>query len=201
MPLRGQEPPADSTMERFHPALLHSLLVSLRRFEPELYAKVSREHQLDAERISGLFAEVEMLGPGPLSALLAELRQSQSYGDIVYLAGRNAFVEYAEQNRLASRLRLGRPDIQQALRQHFTPFVGQAIYNHLQRGEVHFLELRGSLFARHAEHEMPLCGFYCGFLMELGQFCSGRAWESVEQRCCAADLEAPFCLLQFAPDR
>lgn len=188
-------------VERFHPVLLHSLLVSVRRYDPALYTHLSREYHLDAERIIGLFSELDALGGGQLAELLAELRLQPAYDEMVYLAGRNAFVEVAELQRLNSRFRFGRRDLGQTLRQQLPAFLGRGSFNHLQRGEVHFLELRDSIFARSASHHDGLCGFYSGFLVELGALCGPGQWEAGEQRCVAADPDATTCLIQFAPLR
>lgn len=186
-------------MERFHPILLHSLLVATRRYEPALYDHICRQQHLDAERILGLFTEVEALGPGQLAELLAQLRQQAAYRDIVFLAGRNAFAHWAEHARLGGRFRIGRLDLTQTLRRSLPPFLGSSSFNHLQRGPLHFIELRDSVFARGAASHDPLCGFYSGFLRELGQFCGPPLWEAGETRCRAADSDATSCLLQFAP--
>jgi hypothetical protein len=86
--------PAD--IERINPIMLYSLLTAVRRYEYELYSHLSHKYHLDAERIIGLFQEVEELSPAQLRLILAELRQTRSYQDIVFLAGRNAFLHWCE---------------------------------------------------------------------------------------------------------
>ena len=194
-PWQGEE----GGVERFHPILLHSLLVATRRFEPALYDHICREQHLDAERIMGLFSEVDSLGSGQLAEILAQLRLQSAYSDIVFLAGRNAFALWAQHSRLGGKFRLGRMDVGQTLRRNLPPFLGRSSFNHLQRGEVHFAELRDSVFARGASHHLGVCGFYAGFLMELGQFCGPAQWEAAETRCRASDPDASACLIQFAP--
>jgi predicted hydrocarbon binding protein len=186
-------------LERFSPVLLQNILMALKRFEPDLYAHLSRQYHLDAERMLGLFSEVDLSGPGQLLPLLADLRSHQSYHDIVYLAGRNAM--HAEAQRLGLRLARGGRDttrFQALLKQLLPSFMGQASYSMLVRGEMHFIELRDSVFAREVWHHNPVCGFYSGLLAELGTSCVEGAATAQEVRCTASDAEASSCMFRVS---
>jgi hypothetical protein len=188
----------ESQLERFHPLMLHNLLASVRRFEPDFYAHLCRTYQLDADRILGLFSDVLELGPGQLLPILRDLRAHQAYHDIVYLAGRNSLLMWVEHRQI-------RPPAMTTLATRFTalvkqllpPFLGSASFTMMIKGSLHFIELRGSIFTRQAQHERPVCGFYCGYLAELTTLCGIEHRPAVaEVRCCAVDPEAPTCLLQ-----
>jgi len=187
-----------AVLERFSPVMLHSILQALRRFEPDLYAHLCRAYHVDADRILGLFTEVELIGPGQLQPLLGNLRLHQSYHDIVYLAGRNALHTASERQGVRfPRLAHDTSRFQALLKQLFPPFLGLATYSVLVRGELHFVELRDSVFARGVEHSNMVCGFYAGFLAELGSNCVEGAATAAEIRCCATDPEAPSCMIRL----
>jgi predicted hydrocarbon binding protein len=185
------------SLERFSPVLLQNILLALKRFEPDLYAHLCRQYHLDAERMLGLFSEVDLSGPGQLLPLLSDLRGHQSYHDILYLAGRNAV--HAEAQRLGLRFaRSGRDTtrFQALIKQLLPPFLGQASYTMLIRGEMHFIELRDSVFARDVLHHNPVCGFYSGLFAELGTNCVEGAATAQEVRCTANDPEASSCMFR-----
>jgi len=94
----------NNQLERFSPLLLYTILSAVRRFEPDFYAHLCRSYHLDADRILGLFSEVEEIGTGQLQGILRDLRAHQAYHDMVYLAGRNAFLFWTEQRRLRKPL-------------------------------------------------------------------------------------------------
>jgi len=192
--------PTHAALERYHPLLMYSLLAAVRRFEPDFYAHLCRAHHLDADRILGLFSEVEELGPAQLTAVLGELREHQAYHDIVHLAGRNALHGLSEQQRLrASLLALGSAArFASLVKQALPPFLGISSFVHLVRGDLQFVEVRDSVFARGVHSERPLCGFYAGLLAELGSQCVTGAANSAEIRCCGMDPEAQSCLFQVS---
>lgn len=186
-------------LERFSPVMLQNILLSLKRFEPDLYAHLCRQYHLDAERMLGLFSEVDLSGPGQLLPLLSDLRGHQSYHDIVYLAGRNAL--HAEAQRLGLRFARGGRDtsrFQLLVKQVLPAFLGQASFTTLVRGEMHFIELRDSVFARDVWHHNPVCGFYAGVLAELGTNCVEGAATAQEVRCTASDAEASSCMFRVS---
>jgi hypothetical protein len=187
----------EATLERFHPLLVQTLLNSVRRFEPDFYAHLCRAFHLDADRMIGLFREVEASGPGQLMPLLRELRAHQSYHDIVYLAGRNSLHAYLELEQV--RIKPGSHDAGRfvAMAKQLLPsFTGLASFSHMLKGELHFFELRDSVFAREATHDNPTCGFYAGFLGELGTYFTEGTAVASEVRCCANDPEAVSCLVR-----
>ena len=189
----------DAELERFHPLLLHSILAATRRFEPDFYSHLCRVYHLDADRIMGLFVDVDEKGPGQLIAMLRELREHPSYHDITFLAGRNSFHSYSEQRRLRMRL-LGSKSskFDTLLKQLLPAFLGRAPYNLMLKGELQFVEVRDSVFARQVVHPDPVCSFYAGLLAELGTACTDGAATATEVRCVANDPEALSCLFRVS---
>ena len=187
-------------LERFHPVLLYNILSAVRRFEPDFYAHICRTYHIDADTIIGLFSEVEQLGPGQLQPILRDLRAHTAYHDIMYLAGRNTLLKWVELERLRPpRLGSASHHFGNLLKQLLPPFLGKATYVMMLRGNVHFLELRNSVFARDVQHGRPLCGFYCGYLAELAVHCGVESRPGVsEARCCAVEPDSPTCLFQVA---
>jgi len=193
---------ANNKLERFSPLLLYTILSAVRRFEPDFYAHLCRSYHLDADRILGLFSEVEEIGAGQIQPILRDLRAHQAYHDMVYLAGRNAFLFWAEQHRTRKPL-MGSQSARftSLVKQLLPEFLGGANFTIMLRGSVHFIEIRNSLFARDEQFDRPLCGFYAGFLAEAAKLCGAPAAISSEVRCCANDSTAPTCLFQvgFTP--
>jgi predicted hydrocarbon binding protein len=186
------------SLERFHPALLHSVLVSLRRFEPDFYAHISRAFHLDADRVMGLFEQIDEIGPGPLIEMLVEVRQHHAYNEIMRLAGRNAVVEYAQAAgiRLGTR-RGGEAAFRQLLKQVMPPLLGRSFINTMSRKDLVYVEITDSIFARGVLHPNPVCSFYAGALLELGQACTSDACMSAEVRCHAQAPELASCLFEL----
>lgn len=187
-------------LERFHPLMLKNILEAVRRFEPDFYAHLCRTYHLDADRIIGLFSVVEELGAGQLQPLLRDLRMHQAYHDIVYLAGRNSLVGWAEDNHFEGpRIGSMQAKFTSSVKSVLHSFLGHATTTAMVRGSLHFIEVRNSIFARDTVHERPLCGFYCGMLAELVHLLGeGGPAAVLETRCCAVDSEAPTCLLQIS---
>jgi hypothetical protein len=182
-------------LERFHPILMHSLLTATRRFEPGLYDSICRRFNLDADRILGLFSEVESVGAGQLPEILSTLRNHQAYHEIVFLAGRNSLLGWAEANRVELNHRGGEERFSGLARQFMPHFLGRGASTLMSRGKMVYVEVRDSVFARGVESLHPVCGFYEGFLSELGSGCSNRNVKVSEVRCFAMD--APHsCMLQ-----
>lgn len=186
----------DTSLERFHPILLHSLLTATRRFEPSFYESLCRQHSLDADRILGLFTAVEEIGPGPLQGVLSGLRNHSAYHDIVHLAGRNSLLGWSESHRVKLDRSGGAVRFNALLRQWLPDFAGRSGINYMQRGSVLFVELRDSVFARGVEHEHTVCGFYSGFMGELWAGCQPRNPVASEVRCRAIEPSAPSCMFQ-----
>jgi hypothetical protein len=188
---------ANNHLERFSPLLLYTILSAVRRFEPDFYAHLCRSYHLDADRILGLFSEVEEIGAGQIQAILRDLRAHQAYHDMVYLAGRNAFLYWTEQNRIRKPIIGSQSARFIALMKQLMPeFLGSASYTAMLRGSVHFIEIRDSLFARDDQFDRPLCGFYSGCLAEAAKLCGAGTAVATEVRCCANDPNAPTCLFQ-----
>lgn len=194
-------PPAaqkkEPEVERFHPVLLHSTLVSMRRFEPDFYAHISRSFHLDADTVMGLFSQVDEIGPGPLMEMLAELRQHHAYNEIMRLAGRNAVVEFADLQgiRLGAR-KGGEAHFRQLLKQLLPPLLGKSFLNTMSRKDLIYVEITDSIFARGVLHPNPVCSFYAGALLEVGQSCTRDACLSAEVRCHAQAPELASCLFE-----
>src|ERR1044071_5120072 len=112
-------------LERFHPILMHSLLVATRRFEPGLYDSICRRFNLDADRILGLFKEVEEVGAGQLPEILATLRNHQAYHEIVFLAGRNSALGWSEANRITLNHKGGGERFSALAKQFLPDFLGR----------------------------------------------------------------------------
>jgi hypothetical protein len=185
----------DTGLERFPPLLLHSLLTSARRFDLELYAHLCRAYNVDADRILGLFSEVEVIGTGPLEGVLASLRPHSAYHDIVFLAGRNALLGQAEAHGTTLTRAGGEARFQALLKQLLPPMLGRGNHTVMARGRVLFVEVRDSVFARGVQHDNPVCGFYSGFLTELAAGCQSRAAAAHEVRC-RAENGAHSCMFQ-----
>jgi hypothetical protein len=186
----------DAGLERFPPLLLHSLLQAARRYDPCFYDHLCRRFHLDADRILGLFREVEEIGPGQLQGVLEELRARQAYHEMVFLAGRNALLGWAEANRVTLNHSGGAERFQALLKQLLPDYLGRSSYNQMTRGRVSYVEVRDSVFARDVQHPHPVCGFYAGFLSELGSGCLERHCAVVEVRCRAAEAGATSCMFQ-----
>jgi hypothetical protein len=178
----------DAQLERFHPIVMHSLLESTRRFEPGLYDSLCRRFNLDADRILGLFSEVETVGSGQLAAVLQALRPHSAYHQIVFLAGRNALLGWAEGNGIALNHRGGEERFEKLARSFLPNFVGRGSFNLMARGRLVYIEVRDSIFAREVSDSMhPLCGFYSGFLSELGSGVVKHNCPVSEVRCSAME--------------
>lgn len=177
-------------LERFHPILMHSLLTSTRRFEPGLYDSLCRRFNLDADRILGLFKEVEEVGGGQLIDVLEALRKHTAYHEIVYLAGRNALLGWSEANRFALNHRGGAERFEKLARLFLPDFLGRASFNVMGRGRMIYIEVRDSVFARGVQHDHAVCGFYAGFLSELGSGCTPHNCHVSEVRCSAMEHPA-----------
>ncbi|MCH7472110.1 hypothetical protein IIA79_04065 [bacterium] len=184
-------------LERFHPLMLYSILGAVRRFEHDFYLHLCRAYHLDAERILGLFTEIEHIGPGQLGSILAELREHNSYHDIVYLAGRNTLSSWCDmQGVKLGRAQGGASRFNTLTKQLLTPFLGIAVFSTMVRGEMHFIEVSDSIFARGVEHLHPVCGFYAGFLSEIASGCIAGSTAVNESSCKAADQDVQSCLFQ-----
>jgi hypothetical protein len=183
--------------ERFNPLMLYNILDASRRFEPDFYSHLCRTYHLDADRILGLFSEVEQLGSGQLQPVLAELREHHSYHDIVYLAGRNSLHMWLDQEGIAPSSNHGGAARFTGLVKRLLPaFLGHSNYSLMVRGNVQFVEVRDSVFTRGVKHEHPVCGFYSGYLAELGSRCIPGTCGVTEVRCTAVELDATTCLFQ-----
>lgn len=186
-------------LERLPPVILYTILQAVRRFEPDLYAHICRAYHLDADRIFGLFTDVEEVGAGQLPNILNTLRSHQAYHDIMFLAGRNALLLWAEEHKINfGGLNPPPTRLLNFLKQHFPVFLGLASYNLMARGNVQFVELRNSIFARGADHPEPVCGFYTGMLAQVAQELTRKTPVVVEVRCQASDPDATSCMFQVA---
>jgi hypothetical protein len=188
---------ATTDLERFPPQLLYHLLSAARRFEPEFYAYLCRKFHVDADRILGLFGKIEELGSGQLNDLLTELRDHQSYSDIAFLAGRNAFL-MAAQDAKQDASGGGAARFAQLLKQLLPQFLGRATYHLMSKGSVQFIEINNSVFSRNIFAIRPLCGFYGGFFSECAALCAEAACAVAEVRCRAMEQNAASCLFQVA---
>jgi predicted hydrocarbon binding protein len=185
------------SLERFSPQIMYQLLTATRRFEPDFYSFLCRKHHLDADRMLGLFGSVDELAAAQLADILPDLRQHSSYADIALLAGRNAALSMLEEAKV---LRIGGGGMRfvQLVKEMSAPLLGRSTVQVLSRGAVQFVEIYGSVFAREAASLKPVCGFYTGFLHELGRMCSKDRVSVMEVRCQAAEPEAASCLFQVA---
>jgi len=185
-------------LERFNPLVLYNILDAVRRFEPDFYAHLCRSYHLDADRILGLFSEVETMGGGQLASIVRDLRAHQAYHDIVYLAGRNTWLSWQQQQHLRAPIfTKGQNKLTTLIKQQLPEFLGNASFILMLRGSVQFLEIRDSVFTREVKHDRPLCGFYSGFLAELATFCGLEHATATEVRCCSQDPDAATCLFQI----
>lgn len=189
----------DGQLERLPPVILYTILQAVRRFEPDLYSHICRTYHLDADRIFGLFTDVEEVGAGQLPDILNTLRSHQAYHDIMFLAGRNALLEWVEEKRVSFGGMSPPPaKLLSFLKQHFPSFLGLGSYNLMARGNIQFVEVRNSLFARGINHPEPVCGFYTGMLAQVAQELTKKTPVVVEVRCQAADPDATSCMFQVA---
>jgi hypothetical protein len=188
-------------IERFHPVVLYSLLDALRRFEPDFYSHICRSYKLDADRIIGLFTEVEEVGSALLLNVLMDMRKHQAYHNIVHLAGRNAFLQWAELKRIRRPL-FGNQSARfnSLLKQHFPEFLGKATSSLMVRGDILFLDITHSIFARGVKYGRPTCGFYGGLLTEMSLFCGATKPQITESRCAAMESSLNTCLFQVVAE-
>lgn len=188
-------------IERINPIMLHCLLTAVRRYERELYSHLSRKYHVDADRIIGLFQEVDELSPAQLRLILAELRQTRSYQEIVFLAGRNAFHQWCEVSREGyDRPGGGAKRFNRLVDKALPSFLGLAKHTMMLKGRLHFVEIHGSLFARGERALLPLCGFYSGFLEEMAKNCTTATASAVEARCIACENDDEGCIFEVVLD-
>ena len=186
-------------LERLPPVVMYTILQAVRRFEPDLYAHICRTYHLDADRIFGLFTEIEEIGAGQLPGILETLRSHQAYHDIMFLAGRNALQNLIEERQVnLSGFAQPQTRLQGFLKQHFPAFIGAATYNLMARGNIQFVEVRDSLFTRGVYHPEPVCGYYTGMLAQVAQELTHKNPVVVEVRCQASDPDAAACMFQIA---
>jgi hypothetical protein len=132
-----------------------------------------------------------------MQEVLAELRQNMSYSDIAFLAGRNAFLMAAKEERQSSPGG-GMQRFTQLVKQLLPPFLGNGALHLMAKGQVQFVEIQNSPFARDIAALRPMCGFYAGWLSECGNLCSEGRCSVAEVRCKALDANAPNCMFQVA---
>lgn len=186
-----------ATLERFPPQLMYHLLNAARRFEPDFYGHLCRRFNLDADRILGLFGKVDEIGPGQLHAVLGELHEHESYGDIVFLAGRNAFHMQTQEARQEAEGG-GATRFAQLVKQLLPAMLGSANVHLMAKGQIQFVEIQHSVFSRDVQALRPMCGFYVGWLSECAALCSEGRCSVAEVRCKALDANAPNCMFQVA---
>jgi hypothetical protein len=188
-------------IEHINPILLHCLLTAVRRYERELYSHLCRSYHVDADRITGLFHEVEELSPAQLRQVLAELREAPSYQDIVFLAGRNAFHQWCEVTRQCfDRPGGGIKRFRSLLDKALPSFLGLGRHSMMVKGSLQFVEVHNSLFARDEQALLPLCGFYAGFMEELAKNCTSGNASALETRCIACENDDEGCVFEVVID-
>lgn len=188
---------AGASLERFTPQLMYHLLSAARRFEPDYYNHLCRRFNLDADRILGLFGKVDEVGIGQLMDVLRALHEHESYNDIVFLAGRNAFHMAAQEARQTAAGG-GAQRFAQLVKSLLPQFLGAANVHLMAKGQIQFVEIQNSVFAREVIAIRPLCGFYTGWLSECASLCNEGRCSVAEVRCKALDSNAPNCMFQVA---
>jgi hypothetical protein len=188
---------ATTALERFSPQLMYHLLTAARRVEPDYYNHLCRRFNLDADRILGLFGQLDEIGSGQLSEVLDALHEHECYDDIVFLAGRNAF-HMAAQDAGQKSSGGGVARFCQLVKNLLPPFLGKATLHSMSKGSIQFVEIQNSLFARSALSIRPLCGFYSGWLGECAHLCTDGRCAVAEVRCKAMDANASSCMFQVA---
>jgi hypothetical protein len=137
------------------------------------------------------------VGAGQLGGILTDLRLHMAYGDITFLAGRNAFWAAAEDAK-STATGGGAMRFPQLLKQLLPPFLGLASYHIMAKGSIQFVEIFNSIFARGAALARPVCGFYSGFLSECGRLCTAGKAAVAEVQCAATEPDGRKCLFQVA---
>lgn len=188
-------------IERLNPIMLHALLTAVRRYERELYSLLSRKYHIDADRIMGLFEEIDELSPAQMKQILAELRETRSYQEIVFLAGRNAFHEWCEvSGQCYDRPGGGGNRFRSLVDKALPSFLGLGKYSVTIKGRLHFIDIHNSLFARGEHALLPLCGFYSGFMEEMARNCTQGNATAVEARCIACENDDEGCVFEVVID-
>lgn len=183
-------------LHRLDPILFLALFDSLQRYDAMLADRLASEFNIDQQNLVALASNGEPLGPGHLSDFLDALDHHHRYADIVILAGRNAFSLQAVRDGSFRRLPL--PQLPRAVRRRMQPFIGEASLDIELRGRVLMLRITNSIFAHGRFSLNSLCGFYVGYLQQLGRDCGLRRLDAREARCACQDEDDRCCLIQAA---
>ncbi|MEZ5339779.1 MAG: hypothetical protein R3F46_16145 [bacterium] len=90
------------------------------------------------------------------------------------------------------------PILARRIGERLLPFLGEASLSIDTRGRVLMLRLTNSIFATDRYSMNCLCGFYVGYLQQLGQETGMRGLEARESSCACQDEDERSCLIQVA---
>ena len=184
-------------LHRIDPLLFFNLFDALKRYDLALCVRLSREFDINLDRLQDLAVGGKLLGAGQLSDLLDALAYHPQYDNIVELAGRNSF---AIQNERDGRLRrvLLLPQLARDIAVRMQPFMGESELEVELRGRVIMLRITNSIFAHDRFSLNGLCGFYVGYLQQLGRDYGMKKLDARETRCACQEEDQRCCLIHVA---
>ncbi len=187
-----RRPPA-----RIHPVVLLTLLEATGRYDPRLKGWLEDEFDLSLAQLEELARFGDFLSLTPVERVLTHLLQSNRYGEIVRLAGANAYLWFSGEvpgallSTLPRRARMNRAmrEVVKLLR----PCLADGHASLFRWGNFNKVEVSNSPFARGRNSLFPLCGFIEGFLSQA--FLSYRVERvAVEEVVCiASQSDQPVC--------
>ena len=188
--------PASYRLHRVDPLMILNIFEALKRYDSELANSLSDQLQISQERLLELASDGRLLGAGPLLTVLDALDHHPRYADIVNLAGRNC---YSMQCARDGALRYsGLHTLARQVSRLLQPFLGNASLEVDVKGRVIILRITNSIFAHGRYSLNSLCGFYIGYVQQLGHDLGLRRLDACESRCACQDEDQRDCLLQIS---
>jgi hypothetical protein len=183
-------------LHRIDPLLLYNIFDALKRYDFELLSKLSRDLGVSLDSLQDLAVDGQLLGAGQLGEVLDAVAHHPKYNDIMQLAGRNSFaLQSARDGKLRRQVM---PLMVREIGQRLLPFMGDSLLDIDLKGKVIILRITNSIFAEGRYSLSALCGFYVGYLQQLGQDCGFRRLDAGETRCACQDEEQHCCLIHVS---
>lgn len=197
-PQPEREAPEDSgpNLHRIDPLLLYNIFDALKRYDFGLLTRLSQDLAVNLDTLQDLAVDGQLLGAGQLTEVLDVVAHHPKYNDIMLLAGRNSFALQSARDGKLRRQFL--PLMMRDIGQRILPFMGESQLEIELKGKVIILRITNSIFAEGRFSLNSLCGFYVGYLQQLGQDCGFRRLDAVESRCACQDEEQHCCLIHVS---
>lgn len=195
-----EDSPSEETetvqLHRLDPLLFLNLFEALTRYDSELANHLADRLGVSREGLLELASESVMLGPGQLGEVLNALDHHPRYGDIMNLAGRNCYSMQCVRDGELRRQPLSL--LARRIGQRLLPLLGDASLEIDIKGRVLMLRITNSIFAEGRFSLNCLCGFYVGWLQQLGHETGMRGLDAKESSCACQDEDERSCLIQVA---